>query len=250
MMFTRLTGNQAKNQERSTPRLFRYITRHVLLLIVFALAATGAIGGSLIGLHTFAQGPCTGGARTYYIRWGDTLGAIASRYGTSVQRLASYNHVYNVNLIYAGQRLCIPGGSATPVSTGGTTVVFRNGYVGTAQQDAMNAGISAYYFVRQINQESGFNPYAVSYAGAIGIAQFMPATAYSLGINPYNPYQSLWGAANLMGSYTRQYGSYEKALAAYNAGPGAVNRAVYGCGGSWMWCLPYETQNYIRVIMN
>lgn len=126
----------------------------------------------------------------------------------------------------------------------------KSQYVAIAQQDAIAAGISPDYFVRQINQESGFNPNAYSPAGAIGIAQFIPSTAAGLGINPYDPVQALRGAANLMASYARQYnGDYAKALAAYNAGGGTVNYAVNTCGTSWLSCLPGETRNYIRVIM-
>lgn len=124
-------------------------------------------------------------------------------------------------------------------------------YVAMAQQAAINAGISPVYFVRQINQESGFNPNASSYAGAQGIAQFEPGTAAGLGIDPWNPYQALNGAARLMASYAKNYGGdYAMALAAYNGGPGAVQYAVGNCGNAnWMNCLPGETRNYISVIM-
>jgi soluble lytic murein transglycosylase-like protein len=123
-------------------------------------------------------------------------------------------------------------------------------YVAIARQDARVAGIPPDTYVRQIAEESGFNPRAVSRAGAIGIAQFMPATAASLRINPWNPIQSLRGAARLMASYVRQYGgNYAKALAAYNAGSGAVQSAVRRGGAKWYFYLPAETQNYIRIIM-
>ena len=123
-------------------------------------------------------------------------------------------------------------------------------YVAIAQQDARMAGIPSNTYVRQIAEESGFNPRAVSRAGAIGIAQFMPATAASLRINPWNPIQSLRGAARLMAYFVRQYsGNYAKALAAYNAGPGAVQSAVRRGGAKWYYYLPAETQNYIRIII-
>jgi hypothetical protein len=108
-----------------------------------------------------------------------------------------------------------------------------------ARQVARRAGINPTLFERQIQQESGFQPHVSSGAGARGIAQFMPATARSLGVNPDNPNDALKGAAQLMARYLKQYGGdWKKALVAYNAGPGAV-------GGS----LPGETQNYIRSIL-
>lgn len=127
----------------------------------------------------------------------------------------------------------------------------KSQYIAIAQQDAIDAGISPDYFVRQINQESGFNPNAYSPAGAVGIAQFLPSTAAGLGVNPYDPISALRGAARLMASYANQYGGdYAKALAAYNAGGGNVNYAINACGAAnWMNCLPPETRNYIRVIM-
>ena len=95
----------------------------------------------------------------------------------------------------------------------------KSQYVAIAQQDAIAAGIPPDYFARQINNESGFNPNAVSPAGAVGIAQFLPGTAAGLGLNPWDPTQALRGAARLMANYAHQYGGdYAKALAAYNGG--------------------------------
>jgi soluble lytic murein transglycosylase-like protein len=123
-------------------------------------------------------------------------------------------------------------------------------YIDDARQAAISAGISPDYFVRQIQQESGFNPGAVSPAGAVGIAQFMPATAASMGVDPNDPVQALNGAARLMASFAAQFGGdYSKALAAYNAGPGAVQGAVNTAGGNWLAYMPAETQNYVAVIM-
>ena len=123
-------------------------------------------------------------------------------------------------------------------------------YVSMARQAAADAGISPDLFERQIEQESKFDPRALSPAGAQGIAQFMPATARALGIDPWNPEQALQGAAHLMASYNKQYhGNYAAALAAYNAGPGAVKSAVDRCRSQWQRCLPSETQHYIAVIL-
>ena len=78
--------------------------------------------------------------------------------------------------------------------------------------------------------------------GAEGIAQFMPATAAGMGVDPTNPTQSIEGAAQLLGSYTRQFGSFADALAAYDAGSSAVER--YG------GIPPYaETQAYVPAVL-
>lgn len=123
-------------------------------------------------------------------------------------------------------------------------------YPTIAREEAQAVGLPPVLFVRQIQQESGFNPNAVSSAGAIGIAQFMPQTAASLGVNPWNPYAALRAAARLMASYVKWYGGdYAKALAAYNAGSGWVGRAVAHCGVQWRVCLPVETQRYISLIL-
>jgi len=126
----------------------------------------------------------------------------------------------------------------------------KSQYVSIAQEDAVAVGISPVYFVRQIEEESGFNPNSVSPAGAVGIAQFLPGTAAGLGINPWDPIQALQGAAKMMANYAHQYGGdYAKALAAYNGGSGTVQYAVNNCGANWLNCLPGETFHYIYVIM-
>jgi hypothetical protein len=114
--------------------------------------------------------------------------------------------------------------------------------VDQTRQAAVAAGIDPDIFARQIKQESGFNPNAKSPAGALGIAQFMPDTAKGLNINPNDPSQALPAAAKLMRSYLDMYGGdYKKALAAYNAGPGAVDK--------YNGVPPFkETQAYVSAI--
>jgi soluble lytic murein transglycosylase-like protein len=136
------------------------------------------------------------------------------------------------------------------MKTAQMSYTMANDYVGMAQQAAASAGIDSAAFVRQIQQESGFNPNAGSPAGAEGIAQFMPGTAASMGVNPYDPSSALHGAAHMMAGLAAQYGGdYSKALAAYNAGGGAVNSAVARGGGSWLSYMPAETQHYVATIM-
>jgi soluble lytic murein transglycosylase-like protein len=72
--------------------------------------------------------------------------------------------------------------------------------------------------------ESAFDPSAVSPAGARGLMQFMPATATEMGVDAMDPASAIDGAARYLSSNLRRFGSLELALAAYNAGPGAVQK--------------------------
>jgi aryl carrier-like protein len=96
-----------------------------------------------------------------------------------------------------------------------------------AKQTASKYGLDPDLFLRQINQESGFNPKARSGVGAIGLGQIMPATAKGMGLNPadlLNPEKNLDAAAKIMQRNLKTYNNdYTLALAAYNGGGGAVN---------------------------
>src|SRR5687767_6525411 len=85
---------------------------------------------------------------------------------------------------------------------------------------AVRQGIDPVLFLRQIAAESDFDPHAYSRAGAVGIAQIMPALHPA--VDPTDPYASLDYAARLMRGYIRHFGDWRRALIAYNAGPGRL----------------------------
>ncbi len=113
-----------------------------------------------------------------------------------------------------------------------------------ATQIAEKFGLDPALFQALIQQESAFNPSAVSSAGALGLTQLMPKTAKSLGVtNPLDPIQNMEGGAKYLSQLLKQFnGDRKLALAAYNAGPGAVSR--YG------GIPPFkETQTYVNKIL-
>jgi soluble lytic murein transglycosylase-like protein len=97
-------------------------------------------------------------------------------------------------------------------------------------------------FLRLVRTESGFHPAARSSKGAIGLAQLMPQTARLLGVDPNDPKENLEGGARYLSQQYRRFGNWRLALAAYNAGPEAVERH--------RGVPPYsETQHYVKAIL-
>ena len=111
------------------------------------------------------------------------------------------------------------------------------------ERSASGWNVSGALLAAQLMAESGFDPDAVSPAGALGIAQFIPSTAAAYGLrNPFNPVAAIDAQAHLMSDLLRRFRSIPLALAAYNAGPGAVEAC--GCAD------PYaETAAYVARIL-
>lgn len=119
---------------------------------------------------------------------------------------------------------------------------YRGVYTPMAEAAARKYGVPSDLFKRLVQQESNWNPKARSNKGAIGLAQLMPATARGLGVNPKDPKQNLEGGARYLSQQYRKFGTWRLALAAYNAGPGAVEK--------YNGVPPYrETQNYVKKIL-
>ena len=135
------------------------------------------------------------------------------------------------------------GGDGWTASAGGLPAFvptrFREPILAAASEWNVSAGVLS----AQLLAESNFNPYAVSEAGAQGIAQFMPATARAYNLrNPFDAAAAINAQAHLMSDLMRQFGSVSLALAAYNAGPAPVAACH---------CVPEipETQAYVARIL-
>jgi hypothetical protein len=112
------------------------------------------------------------------------------------------------------------------------------------RNQATAQGLDPNFAVAVAKTESSLNPNAISPKGAIGLFQLMPTTAEGLGVDPTDPTQNIQGGVTLLSQLLTKYnGDTSLALAAYNAGPGAVSK--YGGVPPFA-----ETQSYISKVMN
>jgi hypothetical protein len=193
-------------------------------------------------------------------RWVAPPGRSLHRLGTELDLgpssaygwLAAHAHAFHFVQRYAWE----PWHYGYAINAGTTSVGFGSGdgrsglpsfvparFEAPIAAAAQRWNVSAALLAAQLYAESGFNPFAVSPAGAQGIAQLMPGTARSLGLDdPFDAAQAIDAQARLMRDLLRQLGTVPLALAAYNAGPGAVT----ACG-----CVPAypETQAYVARIL-
>lgn len=130
-------------------------------------------------------------------------------------------------------------GEPTPARFSGS---YKGAYLEAARSAARKHGVPEDTFLRLVQRESGWNQSVQSSKGAKGLAQLMPGTAQHLGVDIDDPEDNLDGGARYLRMMYDRFGSWRLALAAYNAGPGAVEKH----GG----IPPYdETVNYVKAIL-
>jgi len=118
---------------------------------------------------------------------------------------------------------------------------YNGPYLDMARAAARKHGVPEDLFLRLVQQESRWKPTAKSHKGAYGLAQLMPATARFLGVDHKDPKQNLEGGAKYLRMQFDEFKTWRLALAAYNAGPGAVKKHN--------GVPPFkETRNYVKVI--
>jgi len=162
---------------------------------------------------------------------------------TNTQAFASQLQTATASAAIAGTTPTDATAATSLMSTGVSELPADVPYGAEITAAAKKYGIDPALLAGLVKQESGFNPNAGSPAGARGLTQLMPGTAAGLGVtNVLDPAQSLDGGAQYLKAQLDAFGGdVARALAAYNAGPGAVQR--YG------GVPPYaETQNYVRAV--
>ena len=134
--------------------------------------------------------------------------------------------------------------ASVPPDSAGSARMSADAICAVLDRSASRNDLPLEFFTRLIWQESRFNPFSVSRAGAQGIAQFMPGTAHKVGlVDPFDPIEALPKSAALLRGLRVQFGNLGLAAAAYNAGPKRVE--------DWLAkrkLLPQETEAYVRII--
>lgn len=161
-----------------------------------------------------------------------TLMKIVSEFATVMRR---------IDEIAAGPSFDATAFGAAVAATSAVSRAAIDRYV---RANARASGVDPELIEAIIANESGFNPNATSRAGARGLMQLMPETSASLGVlDPYDPAQNVRAGTRYLRALLDRFGGVELAVAAYNAGAGAVER--YG------GVPPYaETQNYVRNVLS
>jgi gas vesicle protein len=170
--------------------------------------------------------------------------------GPMMMNAATLGGVALSNVIFGSPSAGLNTGSNLIASPGGSVKPIPQQWVDLIKKSASESGFAPALIAGLINQESGWNPNAVSRTGARGLGQFMPGTARNLGINPDNPEEAIMGVGKYLKSLKETLikggianPTIEQILAAYNAGPGSVIQS----GGQ----IPNisETQKYVPAVL-
>ena len=168
--------------------------------------------------------------------------SVIDEYETKFKRNASYYlSIFLLDIWDSNTRNEFLGYSS---EWGDMTTNLSSPYDAYFQEAAQSYGVPVALLKAMGKTESNFNQSAVSSAGAIGVMQLMPGTAASLGVDPYDARQNIMGGAKYIAGNLEQFKGYSNgAIAAYNAGPGAVIKYGYQIP-------PYkETQNYVKKVL-
>lgn len=252
---TQQAGNRGKQNRRRFALRF-LLSKNMVLLVCSAVLLFSSFVVSQDQHRALAANPGPGnGCNWYTVHRGDTLSAIAWRYNTNYWTLARVNGIWNVNLIFVNQRLCIPYRAGSGGNSGGgrgSNGVLSNGTVlwyaygalqwsSRGQVEALLRRAAAIYglparLVLAIGwQESGWYQHVVAWDGGIGVMQLMPYTA--MGINrgtgirrdPYHLWDNiLLGTTYLHWLWNGFHGNLVKIISAYNEGGWAViHRGIF-----------------------
>jgi peptidoglycan hydrolase-like protein with peptidoglycan-binding domain len=216
-----LNGNFGRGTQRAVRRFQR----------VFGLAVDGVAGPAtqralLTGRHR-ARRPAAAAPRRHVVRRGDTLTAVALRYGTTVRALERANHLRPGGFLLIGYRLRVPAGLSRQPGTGAATGAVRS----SIDRWAANYGLDPHLARALAWMESGFQPGVLSPVGAWGVMQVTPATwdyveAVLIGVAVARTADGnvRVGIAYLSHLLREFHGSERLALAAYYQGPASVRR--------------------------
>lgn len=261
---TTLPTEQRLTEQRETRTPTRLRSRYYKQAILISCTLLIIFSTMVVSYNrptVLAADPGSGNVCSWYtVHAGDTLSAIAWNGHTNIWTLAHTNHIANVNLIFIGQRLCIPhraggGGGSNQGSGGWQSGVLPNGYVlwyayGALQgstraevtamlrQVAARYGLPANLLLAIAWQESGWTQHVIARDGGIGVMQLMPYTAMSINAgtsvrrDPYHLWDNLnLGATYLYWLWQNFHGNLVKVISAYNEGGWAViHRGIFNWG--------------------
>lgn len=191
-----------------------------------------------------APAPAAPAARTHTVQAGEHLTGIARHYGVTIAAVAAANRIADPSRIYAGQRLTIPGvaapaaapaaparSSAMPASMA-AVVAERDGVRRLIVEEALRFGVPPAFALAVAWQESGWRQNVVSWAGAVGVMQLLPATGEWVGdamlgtaVDIHDLRHNVRAGVRLLAHYLHRYdGNRDLVLAAYYQGQTAVDR--------------------------